>query len=585
MWTRTRKLFTLRYSYENPVDHRQAISILYISLTFAVVLSFWLVFFLQTAGDGSGINVDPFTMSLMLGSPVLFISLYLLVQTGRLRAASWLFSLFLIVLTLPPLADGLDSALVAAPILSMISALLLLGRRGIAVAGLVAVIGLFGGALVQSGATEAVTVVRADNVGFDLPATLTMYALVAIVLFAFGGNIQRVIARAIRQIKFTRQIIDFSTEAGTRTESDIYNAAITLLRDGMGYPFAQIYLADDRAALTRRVRSGSAHGDEGLLVAVEVGPASSLQNAASLRETVIVSQFDRENRRPHLLPSMTHSVSVPILLPATDADDNERPDLLGVLDVQMQTDVIDESDLSILEALALQIGTTIHLRRHLNALDDTLTEQNAIIESLRRQLRSARQAEIGLTGSAWDRYLTGRQRAAVGFDFDHASGVLSPAGDQPSALKAVMDSRRATVSEAQDGSYSIEVPIMLNEEVLGAMAFSVPHRPDDGQVQMATAVAGRLALALENKRLFEQSQAAASRERKASDATSLLISANDVQAVMKLAADSFNRALGAVHTRIEIDPNLAPGEPVANGSGPEPPAYGPPAAHGEGDFA
>ncbi|HEX2619596.1 MAG TPA: hypothetical protein VHL11_05595, partial [Phototrophicaceae bacterium] len=64
------------------------------------------------------------------------------------------------------------------------------------------------------------------------------------------------------------------------------------------------------------------------------------------------------------------------------------------------------------------------------------------------------------------------------------------------------------------------------------------------------------ALALENKRLFEQTQATAQRERKANEATNLLISATNVEAVINVAAASFNDALGAINTRIHLQPNL-----------------------------
>ncbi|MBC7870636.1 MAG: hypothetical protein H7Y09_07330 [Chitinophagaceae bacterium] len=89
------------------------------------------------------------------------------------------------------------------------------------------------------------------------------------------------------------------------------------------------------------------------------------------------------------------------------------------------------------------------------------------------------------------------------------------------------------------------------------MAFTLPPGQQIGerQVEMAQNVADRLALALENKRLFEQSQSQAIRERKANEASGLLISATDVETAIKLAAESFNKALGAVNTHIHLQPD------------------------------
>jgi GAF domain-containing protein len=69
-------------------------------------------------------------------------------------------------------------------------------------------------------------------------------------------------------------------------------------------------------------------------------------------------------------------------------------------------------------------------------------------------------------------------------------------------------------------------------------------------------VAERLALALENTRLFEQTQAQAQRERKANEIASVLIGATDVRLVLNLAAENFKDALGAVNTHIYIQPDL-----------------------------
>jgi GAF domain-containing protein len=90
------------------------------------------------------------------------------------------------------------------------------------------------------------------------------------------------------------------------------------------------------------------------------------------------------------------------------------------------------------------------------------------------------------------------------------------------------------------------------------MAFAVPKEQAVGerQLEMAQDISSRLALALETRQLFERTEAQALRERKASETASLLISATDVRAVLNLAAESFNQALGAVRTHIYVHPGL-----------------------------
>jgi len=109
--------------------------------------------------------------------------------------------------------------------------------------------------------------------------------------------------------------------------------------------------------------------------------------------------------------------------------------------------------------------------------------------------------------------------------------------------------------ESSGDTQVINVPITFRDHTLGAMSFTIAKGEEIGarQLEMARVVSNRLALALENTRLFEQSQAQVQRERKASELGNLLLGSTDVSAVLNLAAESFNEALGAVQTRIYVE--------------------------------
>ena len=77
------------------------------------------------------------------------------------------------------------------------------------------------------------------------------------------------------------------------------------------------------------------------------------------------------------------------------------------------------------------------------------------------------------------------------------------------------------------------------------------------QIEIMRNVIQRLALALDNKRLFEQSQSQAQRESKANEIASLLLSSTDMDTVLRLAATNFNDALGAIQTHIELFSEVA----------------------------
>ncbi len=545
IWQRLTNLVRLRHRYTNPIEQRQAVALMVVSGIFAFVFVVWTIaLFAFDVGD-----IDAVGASMTIVFPVIIGLVIVLIQTGRLELASWVFVFFLVVASASSVIEGLHTGgLVVVPMVSLTAAGLLLGRRGIVVVTPIVLLVLLNGAVVQSQATEILQVPPSDSAILTISISLTVYVLVALILYGFGGNIRQTVARSLNQINHTRAISQLGRDAADDTgDVPIYLEAIELLRNTMGYIFAQVYLTDNQSRIVQRLRTGTTLGEQNALVDVEVNQASVLQNAASLREVIIVSRNDREVRRSHLLPAVNFGVAVPIM------GDNER--VLAVLDVQTSDSNVTREEVQLIETLAQQISSLIRARQRISGLQNDLTEQAQLIDSLRRQLRVARQS-ASLQSDEWNEYLAGRRSDAIGFDFapqTDSDGQLIQAANLPDELRTVIEAGEVSVTE-QDGEYLMCVPVVLNESVIGAMAFTMSVRPDDQSVAMAQSVSQRLALALENKRLYEQSRALAARERKASTAANLLISATDVDAVLNLAADNFNRALGAVRTRIQLDP-------------------------------
>jgi GAF domain-containing protein len=236
-----------------------------------------------------------------------------------------------------------------------------------------------------------------------------------------------------------------------------------------------------------------------------------------------------------------------------------------VLDVQSaHSTSFSQNELNVLQLLGDQLGIALEHSQTVNELERTLREQQAANARLQNQVSDYLQRERRGVGSAWSQYLEGRGKAAIGYNIEpDNTATLIPASDIPETLYATLQAGKLQIETLGDEQL-INVPIMFRDQTLGAMSFTLPKdQPvNERQIEMARVVAERLALALENTRLFEQSQAQAFRERKASEVNSLLIGATDVPSVLNLAAENFNEALGAVHTRIYIQPGFL-SEPLA----------------------
>jgi GAF domain-containing protein len=70
---------------------------------------------------------------------------------------------------------------------------------------------------------------------------------------------------------------------------------------------------------------------------------------------------------------------------------------------------------------------------------------------------------------------------------------------------------------------------------------------------LARVIAQRLALALDNIRLYEQAQSIADRERIANQVAARLQAKTDIDALVDAAAQSFQQALGATRTTIRLN--------------------------------
>ncbi|NJR12761.1 GAF domain-containing protein [bacterium] len=245
------------------------------------------------------------------------------------------------------------------------------------------------------------------------------------------------------------------------------------------------------------------------------------------------------------MPGTTNGALLPLLY---------RELVIGVLDIQSVGERrIDASERELLTLIALHLATTIGNTRTLESIQKDVKQQQDIILRQRNRLRQIEQTEQQAIVTAWTDYLDQRDQRIIGFDVNEMSMQLIPTDYMPDHMRLALERNDVTTYE-QDNQQHVTLPIQLRGQTLGAASFTVPqNRPiTRRQVEIMRNVIQRLALALDNKRLFEQSQSQALRESKANEIASLLLSSTDTDTVLRLAASNFNDALGAVQTKIQL---------------------------------
>jgi len=209
--------------------------------------------------------------------------------------------------------------------------------------------------------------------------------------------------------------------------------------------------------------------------------------------------------------------------------------IIGVLDVQStKEDAFRPDDLRVLEVLADQVSLAIENTRLFEATQRSLTETQTLYRQYVREAWRRFQPDERLTGYRFtSRGSTPLRGTEAG------SAIPEPAG-------ADDDSASAT--------QGLTVPIKLRGETIGDL---VVHRSTEGgispdQLELIQAVADRVALSVENARLFDETSRRAARERLVTEITSKIRSSSDPQAMMSTALEELKNALGA--SRVQIVP-------------------------------
>jgi len=556
-----RRFFTLRHVYFNPIDRQRATILLGISWVIVAALVAWVLVSLLRAAANENVSVQTFITAVV--GLVLTRLIHTLIQSGRLQAGVWLFVLMVtgavvsFVLFRSPEGPNINGPFIVTLLVPLVAAGVLLNRRGMVLITLLLGMTVIAAGLNQLQLTGSVELIPANLVPADLPLTIICMVLVAAFLLAFTSSLERIANASLTDIQQRQWVTEFGIQLGRETdENAILTNALNLIRDRFQYLFAQVYLADEEGVLSQSVRTGLVQQDAPLGSGLRMGDTSIVSESARLKQPTVTSSDDAPPRRTHMLTAANYAAAVPIIV-------DEK--VVGVLDIQTSSQTpFSQNELNVLLLLADQLGTAMLGARTMGDLRRALREQESANNRLQGQLQEYRLREHRNVTDVWSGYVQGRGKQAIGYDLVPESPATPlPADDLPPPITKTLQTGQLQIDNSGDEQI-VNVPITFRDQTLGAMSFTLPkdQAVSEKQIEMAQIVAERLALALDNTRLFEQSQAQALRERKASEVTSMLIGATDVTTVLEIAAANFNEALGAVHTHIYIQPDMLV-EPLA----------------------
>ncbi len=298
----------------------------------------------------------------------------------------------------------------------------------------------------------------------------------------------------------------------TETDLDrLLQYTINLIREQLGYYHVQVFLLDDlrqnavlRASMGTAGREMLARGHK-----LPVGSRSVVGQATARGQSVLASDTRHaEFWRPNpLLPDTRSEVACPLRV-------GDR--VIGALDVQAtEPDVFDEATIALLENVADQLAVAI---------------QNAqLFREKEGLLQASVQLTQMLTRESWEAFLTQRSTDALGYAYDLSQ--VRPVG------------------EGGAGDGGLNIPIALRGSVIGELraVLEEGRTLTEQEKQLVQQVLERMALAIDNARLVEQTQRSlmqANRLYQAMQAIALAqsVSAEEVAEAVAGAAYQFSTA-------------------------------------------
>ncbi len=215
-----------------------------------------------------------------------------------------------------------------------------------------------------------------------------------------------------------------------------------------------------------------------------------------------------------------------------------------------------------------------------------VADQLALALDRARLLEETREA-LAEVQATHQRYLRGQWEGVLNAGPDRVWGYIDgPHGLTatnelwtPEVEKAVVSGMPAIVDEPTDGNgeaprSGLAVPIRLLGQTIGVLDFFDEERVwTEHDKALVEALADQVALALENQRLFEQTQRRAYREHLTSEIVGRIRAAGDIQSILETAAEELGHALGISRTRVRLgdptDGSVLPQKPVQSAGEPE----------------
>ncbi len=223
-------------------------------------------------------------------------------------------------------------------------------------------------------------------------------------------------------------------------------------------------------------------------------------------------------------------------------------EIIGALDIQSTLEhAFSEEDVSVLQSLADEVAITINNTR--------------LFEQLQESLETERRIYGDFSSEAWST-IQNQSKHILNIRSDE-SGVYQVSDNPPPESQQAVQSQRTILADPSSGNqrYPISIPVKVRGNVV--VAILETYKPTTSgqwtsqEITILEAISEQLGIALENARLFDETQRLAQRERIAAEVAGKIWASTNVETILQTAVQELGRALnvsqGAIRLRIPED--------------------------------
>jgi len=209
--------------------------------------------------------------------------------------------------------------------------------------------------------------------------------------------------------------------------------------------------------------------------------------------------------------------------------------VIGALDVQsVEANAFSQDDVNTLSTLADQVSIAIQNSRLYEEIQEALAQSQTLVQQF--------------TQAGWSDFT--RTQKLTGIQRKKANATL---------LKEPL------AADGLNGDNILDLPINLRGKKIGVLKVKAAdeHQWTEDEIDIASAIIERAAIAMENVRLLNEAQRRAARERVIGDISASISTFSSMEGVLRTAVQQLGRRMGGAEVTIELGVDLEADETVS----------------------